>query len=187
MSENENLPPIYVASRVVRAPVWRRYREKGYPIISSWIDEAGAGETKCFAELWDRIRSEIERSAALVFYADGLDDFPFKGALVEAGIALALGKPVFVCLKDVELEGRTMRPIGSWVLARNVTLCETLDEALARAMGYQRCPECKGVGEIPATEDESLVNECNDCEGTGAVDSRGFSSSYSTTLKLFAG
>lgn len=125
---------IYVASRVVRASIWRRYRDMGVPIISSWIDEAGEGETECFSALWDRIRGEISRSDALVFYAAEPDDFPFKGALIEAGIAMAMHKPIFVCLEGVELEGRTMRPIGSWVLHQSVTMCETLDEALVLAV-----------------------------------------------------
>lgn len=125
---------IYVASRVVRAPIWRRYRDMGVPIVSSWIDEAGDGETECFSALWDNIRGEIGRSNALVFYAAEPDDFPFKGALIEAGIAMAMHKPIFVCLEGVELEGRTMRPIGSWVLHRSVTMCETLEEAVAAAV-----------------------------------------------------
>lgn len=124
---------IYVASRVKQAPVWRRYRDMGVPIISSWIDEAGEGETECFSALWDRILGEISCSDALVFYAADLDDFPFKGALIEAGIAMAMHKPIFVCLEGVELEGRTMRPIGSWVLHESVTMCGKLDEALALA------------------------------------------------------
>lgn len=105
----------------------------GVPIISSWIDEAGEGETECFSVLWDRIRAEISRSDALVFYAADLDDFPFKGALIEAGIAMAMHKPIFVCLEGVELDGRTMRPIGSWVLHESVTMCGKLDESLALA------------------------------------------------------
>jgi hypothetical protein len=125
---------IYVASRVVRAPVWKAYRERGIPIVSTWIDEAGDGETGDFGELWQRIRTEIQRSRALVFYAAGVQDFPFKGALVEIGMALAMGKRVYAFLDDVMLDGRTMRPAGSWVLDRNVALCDSLDEAIDRAL-----------------------------------------------------
>jgi hypothetical protein len=121
---------IYVASRVSRAPIWKEYRQKGIKIISTWIDEAGDGETGDFGELWARIKREITHSQALVFYAQGLEDFPFKGALVEVGMALALNKPVFVCINDVQLEGRTLRPLGSWSLADQVTMCKTLDEAI---------------------------------------------------------
>lgn len=125
---------IYVASRVVRAELWRWYRdEKNYPIISTWIDEDGEGETGDFGELWERVRNEIQGCKALVFYAHGVKDFPFKGALVEVGIAFAFNKPVYVCINDVMLDGRTLRPLGSWALDRSVTMCETLEEALDTA------------------------------------------------------
>lgn len=122
---------IYVASRVVHAPLWLDYRDRqGFRVISSWIDEAGEGQTKNFTELWDRVCAEIKRCRALVFYAQGVQDFPFKGALVEVGVALAFDKPVYVCLKDVMLEGRTMRPVGSWIAHRNVHRNATLDAAM---------------------------------------------------------
>lgn len=124
---------IYVASRVARADIWKQYRAAGVKINSSWIDEAGEGETADFGELWSRIQQEIAHSAALVFYAHGVQDFPFKGALVEVGMALAMDKPVFVCINDVMLDGRTLRPLGSWALDRRVTMCGTLDEAISLA------------------------------------------------------
>lgn len=55
-----------------------------------------------------------------------------KGAILEAGIALGMGKPVIVCLPDgVKLDGPTQRPIGSWLWHRNVTRCDDLTEAMA--------------------------------------------------------
>ncbi|MHB1328011.1 MAG: hypothetical protein ACYC2K_07400 [Gemmatimonadales bacterium] len=141
---------IYVASRVKQAPLWRMFRTSGAPIISTWIDEAGDGETADFGELWQRIRGEIASSKALVFYADGVGDFPFKGALVEVGMALAMGKPVFAALENVMLDGRTMRPVGSWLLDRNVHRCDTVAEALDRAQAVGKhqsagveCSECR--------------------------------------------
>jgi hypothetical protein len=122
---------IYVASRVVRAPLWRKFRDvMGFPIISTWIDEDGEGQTADFGELWVRVRGEIQGCKALVFYAHDMTDFPFKGALVEVGMALAFDKPVFVCINDVMLDGRTLRPLGSWALDRHVTMCDTLEQAL---------------------------------------------------------
>jgi hypothetical protein len=41
----------YVASRTHRAPIWKKYREAGAPIISTWIDEAGENETASMYEL----------------------------------------------------------------------------------------------------------------------------------------
>ena len=54
MSNSEQSPGdknagIYVASRVSRAEMWRGYRDEGgVPIVSTWIDEAGDGETDDF-------------------------------------------------------------------------------------------------------------------------------------------
>lgn len=124
---------IYVASRASipeRSAMWRRLRDDyGWQITSTWIDEAGEGETADFTELWDRIVREIAAARKLVFYAKA-GDFPLKGAILEAGIALGMGKPVIVCLPGVALEGRTFRPLGSWIKHRNVIRCDNLRDAM---------------------------------------------------------
>lgn len=108
---------IYVASRAsvsARGEMWRRLRAEGVPIVSSWIDEDGEGQTGSFTELWRRITDEISQSSALILYAES-SDFPLKGALIEAGIALGMNKPVIVCLPGVGIDKRSCRPIGSWI------------------------------------------------------------------------
>lgn len=120
----------YVASRASlpeRSSMWRDLRSSGWLITSSWIDEAGEGETDDFAQLWMRISNEIWMADALVLYAEG-GDFPLKGALVEVGIALALNKTIYVCLPGVELQGRTARPIGSWIFHPSVKRIEALSD-----------------------------------------------------------
>lgn len=127
--------PVYVASRAsipARAEMWRRIRAEGFPITSSWIDEDGEGQTDDFGELWVRIYHEIECSETLILYAEPTD-FPLKGALIEAGIALGMRKPIIVCLPNVALEGRTHRPIGSWIQHPAVTRLDMLEEALMAA------------------------------------------------------
>jgi hypothetical protein len=94
--------------------MWRAYRAQGANIISSWIDEAGEGETADFRELWKRIHGEIAVCDRLVLYVE-MEDFPIKGALIEAGIAFGMSKPVIVIGKDLRITGRTYRPIGSWL------------------------------------------------------------------------
>lgn len=84
---------IYVASRTRHAPRWRDLRDGGWPICSTWIDEAGPGETSDFADLWTRCIREASECSALILYRE--DDEPLNGALVEAGAALAHGKTVF--------------------------------------------------------------------------------------------
>lgn len=124
----------YVASRSSKAPLWLEMRERGLPIISSWIDEAGEGDTADFGELWARIEGEIRDCDALIFYAEDESDFPFKGALVEVGMALAFGKRVFASVGSTPLSGRTLRPVGSWVRHPRVTLWPTLGIAVQAAL-----------------------------------------------------
>lgn len=107
----------YVASRASvpeRGAMWRAFRNQGIQITSSWIDEDGEGQSDSLIDLWDRIHHEIGQCDMLVLYAE-TNDFPLKGALIEAGMALGMNKSVVVCLPDVALEPCSMRPLGSWV------------------------------------------------------------------------
>lgn len=84
---------IYVASKTVHAPMWRQLRAAGLPIKSTWIDEAGAGESKDLGDLWTRIVAEASTAKCLLVYR--LPSEVLKGAFVELGIAVAVGVPVF--------------------------------------------------------------------------------------------
>lgn len=125
---------IYVASRAsipARGKMWRTLRDSGVPITSSWIDESGEGETNDFSDLWLRIEREVKDAEGLILYAE-TDDFPLKGAFIEVGMALAIGNPVYVVLPGVELEEKSMRPLGSWAhhpLVRRVdTVAKAIDD-----------------------------------------------------------
>jgi hypothetical protein len=132
---------VYVASRVKRAPMWREIRDaKAIGIVSSWIDEAGEGETADLGELWQRIFGEVSAASALILYAE-TEDFPLKGALVEVGMALALGKPIFAVLPGVVLEPRSMRPVGSWLHHPNVRRAASLTEAFAELRALPPPPQ----------------------------------------------
>lgn len=123
---------IYIASRASvpeRSARWRAFRDSGIRIVSSWIDESGAGETDSYADLWMRIAFEIASADRLVLYAE-TDDFPLKGALIEAGMALGMAKPVTVCLPDVEVAERSCRPIGSWINHPLVVRNDDIEAAL---------------------------------------------------------
>lgn len=123
---------IYVASRASvpeRGAMWREFRANGVAITSSWIDEDGEGQTQSMAELWERITEEIRRADRLVLYAEA-GDFPLKGAFIEAGIALGMGKSVTVCLPNVSLDPRNCRPIGSWIMHPLVTRCDDVRMAV---------------------------------------------------------
>lgn len=124
---------IYVASRVHH---WRMWQQQALfaPIISSWINEAEAGQTEDFAALWDtQIVNEIRSATCLLLYVEPLD-LPLRGPFVEVGMALACGLPVIVCAPDVVVEGRTARPLGSWVHSQLVVREDVLGRALGIAM-----------------------------------------------------
>lgn len=123
---------LYVASRAsipARGAMWRALRAAGANIVSSWIDEDGEGQTDCFGELWTRIEAEVRGCDRLVLYAEP-DDFPLKGALVEVGMALALGIPVFIVAPLVNLEPGSMRPVGSWSAHPLVRFTPDVNEAV---------------------------------------------------------
>jgi hypothetical protein len=127
----------YIASRALpeRAARWKHLRDvDGWHIVSSWIDEAGEGETADFAELWLRIEAEVKSAERVIVYAEE-GDFPLKGAYLEAGIAIAVGIPVFVVMPGVVIEPRSCRTIGSWInhpLVRVVSSVELALEGAAR-------------------------------------------------------
>lgn len=134
---------IYVASRASipeRGAMWRRFRDAGYPINASWIDEDGEGVTADFSDLWFRVIVEARSAVALVLYAE-FTDFPLKGAMIEIGAAMASGAEIVACLPGVVLEPRSMRPVGSWLKHPLVHRIDNIDEAMAFAgnvAGYRR-------------------------------------------------
>lgn len=112
---------IYVASKTAHAAVWRDLRAIGHPIISTWIDEAGAGETSDFTDLWHRCIGEAARADVTVLYHEPGE--VLKGAFIELGAALASGRRVFV-VGD---------PPGTWPAHPLVTRFPTITAALNAA------------------------------------------------------
>lgn len=90
---------IYIASKTVHAPKWRDLRKFEHQIISTWIDEAGVGETADFSDLWRRCIEEASNCATLICYRETGE--VLKGAFVEIGAALANNRPV-ICVGDFE-------------------------------------------------------------------------------------
>lgn len=128
---------IYIASKTRHAGRWQSLRARGVPICSTWIDEAGPGQTKSMRHLWARITDEIRNCKVLLLYADS-DDFetsPLKGAYIEAGMAIAFEKPVVVVLPGISLDSN-MRPVGSWINHDRVRVYPHIAPALEVARGY---------------------------------------------------
>ncbi len=88
------IPPtsFYTASKTKHAPKWRALRDAGVPIVSTWIDEAGEGETSDYSDLWERCIREAVSAAVCIVYRE--EEETLKGALVEMGAALAAGREV---------------------------------------------------------------------------------------------
>lgn len=120
---------IYTASKVKHADMWKRLRAAGANIISTWIDEAGPGETDDFEELWERIRLEVQLCDVLVLYVEPGD--VLKGGLVEVGMALAGRKPVVI----VSPSGKVNEQVGSWVAHPLVSFADTVEKACGFAGG----------------------------------------------------
>ena len=115
-------PTIYTASKTKHAQLWRDLRDSGFVnVISTWIDEAGVGETSDFSDLWRRCVFEASTADALLLYRK--EGEVLKGALVEAGCALAKGKRVY-CVGDVLGYSFTNHP--------NAICCESIHEAVDR-------------------------------------------------------
>lgn len=84
---------VYIASKAKYAREWLAMRDNGYPIISTWIDEADEGEPGDWPDLWSRCVSEASSAKSLVVICR--DGDTLKGAWVEVGAALGAGKTVF--------------------------------------------------------------------------------------------
>lgn len=85
---------IYFASKTCHANKWKKLRGEGVPVISTWIDEAGVGESKSLEDLWTRCVSEASAAAVTILYAEDGDEL--KGAFLEAGAALGNGRWLIV-------------------------------------------------------------------------------------------
>jgi hypothetical protein len=85
---------IYIASKTRHAERWKIIRGSGVPINSTWIDEAGTGESQDLSDLGSRCIKEAAEADVLILYGEPGEKL--KGALIEMGAALAHGRTVFV-------------------------------------------------------------------------------------------
>lgn len=114
-------PLVYIASKAKYGNEWVTKRDAGYPVISSWIDQCGVGETSDWPSLWEACISEASSACALVLICR--NDDTLKGAWAEMGAALAVGSPVFA----VGIDAFSIRHHP------NVHICESEEEAFTRA------------------------------------------------------
>lgn len=129
-SNNINDEKIYGASRASepkRVEMWKSLRQRGVNIISSWIDKVGTPVK--YDELWTIVAKEIQEADKVVLYVE-MEDFPMKGALVEIGMALALGKEVVIVCPGVEINQEDFRPLGSWINHPLVSFEDNIEKAV---------------------------------------------------------
>ena len=122
--DSRSVSGIYIASKTKHAPRWRALRDAGYPIISTWIDEAEPGQSTDLADLADRCIRESRDAALFVVYCEPGETL--KGGLIEVGARLGVGK-VVVCVGTCE---STRSAFGKHPLWRERA---SVDEALAEA------------------------------------------------------
>ena len=82
---------IYTASKTTHADKWRALRRE-HDVTASWIDAATEGQSADCSELAAQCITDIECADFLLLYCEPGE--LLKGALIEAGIALAFGKEV---------------------------------------------------------------------------------------------
>lgn len=119
---------IYIASKAKHGERWKALRAEGMPIISTWIDECGDGETSDWSDLWVRSIIEASSASALIVYNEPGERM--KGALSEIGAALAGGVPVYWVGPDSDPEGKEYTVIRH----PNVSQCESLEQAIRIAL-----------------------------------------------------
>ena len=101
---------LYTASKIERAPIWQRMRQEWGDKIeftSRWLDMCdleGTATEKDFRRFWLIDKADIARSDYLMLWGEG--DEHLRGALVEAGMAIAYGTPVLTIGKHADY--------GSW-------------------------------------------------------------------------
>ena len=112
---------VYVASKTRLAPMWQGKRlewgRRGITISSTWIDEAGPGESD-MTQLWPRIVREVRDSHFLIACHEEGD--AWKGAYAEIGMALMIGIPIYF----------VGRPQGTLHLHPAVSDVESVDAAV---------------------------------------------------------
>ena len=111
-------PSFYVASKTKHAEMWKAAREAGEPIIATWIDEAGPGQTKDPGELADRCVREAAQASATILYCEPGE--ALKGALIEVGAALAAGRLV-VCVGTCASISETFNKHRNWRTAASIS------------------------------------------------------------------
>lgn len=113
---------IYIASKTKHAHKWIELRQAGANIISTWIDEAGKGQSRSLFDLARRCVKESISCDAMIVYCEEGDIL--KGAFIEMGIALS------VPMKPIYLIGNALTAKSVFMHLPNIYECRTVEEAI---------------------------------------------------------
>lgn len=116
---------VYTASKLEEYKRWLKIQKEhpGVFFHARWIKhmEIGTPDRADRAqEFWLQDQEDVESADVVLLYETG--GRVLKGALVEAGMAIAKGIPVIVVGDE--------KSVGNWVYHPGVTLVATLDDAL---------------------------------------------------------
>jgi len=121
-----NKPKVYFASKLTYARrLWELALKWNLETTSRWLSQAdlelkGSPSTEEFGIFWLVDEEDVRRSDALIVYGEA-DDI-LKGALVEVGMAIALGKLV-ICVG-------ASSSFGSWTNHPLVLIAPSLEGAV---------------------------------------------------------
>jgi|ERR1700722_1957910 len=116
---------VYTASKISTAQFWRDIHAK-HPSVyfhARWIKHNAIGTPDLpgyAAKFWQENEEDIRCADALIIY--GLDDEHLRGALVEAGIAIAADIPVYTVGDH--------KDYGTWQFHPGVTRAINIEQAL---------------------------------------------------------
>jgi hypothetical protein len=122
-------PRVYTASKLDKSPFWKQLR-LDWPEVdftARWVDffvpndKEGAADPEMLAEEWRKDHEDVARADFILVW--GNETGTLRGALVEAGIGLALGKTVIVV-------GETPC-YGTWKFHKQVKRVGSFEEARA--------------------------------------------------------
>jgi hypothetical protein len=115
------MKPIYIASKVKHAHKWKLLQKRGVLFNCAWLNITEEHlNSAAYEKLWDCIIADVKNCAALILYVE--KDDVLKGALIEVGVALACGIPIYVIGEAP----------GTWIHSARVVQCISIEDALNR-------------------------------------------------------
>lgn len=116
---------VYTASKLSEAPLWHKLRDEWPEImfIARWpfLHVGTIPDTPTFAKVfWEQDLKDVKAADVVMVYARAETD-KLKGALVEAGAGLALGKQIVIVGSHPDY--------GTWQFHRDCHRVKDLEEA----------------------------------------------------------